>query len=164
MLDEKESNRHYTGWDHGISDWVQYNSTVLQQGSGSGFAEAVFGEGITFLSGEKDRKNKQVVYTFADSEQREFTVTTYAKHSSFDGLTLPAYHTWIRESYEKSIYVLYQEEIIEDSGFRIRMITPVDWCDPGHSELNDRPVEIVLTSFHEGEEVYEDLRKLAGIM
>lgn len=130
------------------------------------FAEAVFGEDITFLSGEKDRKNKQVVYTFADSEQREFTVTTYAKHNSFDGLTLPAYHTWIRESYEKSIYVLYQEEIqeiIEDSGFQIRMITPVDWCDPGHSELNDRPVEIVLTSFHEGEEVYEDLRQLAQI-
>lgn len=130
------------------------------------FAEAVFGEDITFLSGEKDRKNKQVVYTFADSEQREFTVTTYAKHNSFDGLTLPLYHTWIRESYERSIYMLYHEEIkaiIEDSGFEIGSITPVDWDVPGDSEINDHPVDIAVTSFHEGEEAYEDLRRLAQI-
>lgn len=130
------------------------------------FAEAVFGEDITFLSGEKDRKNKQVVYTFADSQQREFTVTTYAKHNSFDGLTLPVYHTWIRESYEKSIYMLYQEEIqqiIENSGLEAEVLMRGEWEEPEHSAVNDSPVPIWLTSYHEGEEIYADLRKLAQI-
>ena len=132
--------------------------------------EELFGETVTLLSVAKDKENKRVVYTYEDANGREFTVSSYAEHSNFDGAELPGYYNKIRESYQKDIFMDYRKEfdrIVEENTKNSEIV--LDYISGDKTgEFTDwkvatMPALIAFTSYGTEEQRDEDLRAMARI-
>lgn len=83
------------------------------------YAKGLISEDIKYKKCKKF-KNRKVLF-FEDEKGREFTVETFSRHNyGVSGVKLPGYHTYICDSYERSIFLQNIdkiEDILNETGY-----------------------------------------------
>lgn len=131
-------------------------------------AEEMFGENVTLVGMEKEKENKRVIYTYKDVKGREFTISSYAEHSNFDGADLPGYYNKIMDAYQKDIFMLHKDEfdeIVEENtagtGIVLDYISCDSWGEFTDWQVASMPIYIRFVSDAAGEQIDKELRIMA---